>query len=121
MPVKSRSKITVKAGKDLKLRATLENGSASRKVAVTVPTKARWSGSRGVLDLVGGGSAWSGSFWGADTLQQVQDVADNWIRNDQVEAMVGLDLGRKWVEQDSASAPTDSYVKGHRRYKLIVK
>lgn len=119
--VAPRGRVLAKAGTTLRLRAVLSGtDEATRKVALSVDLPRSLSGTRGSLDLVGGGELYT-SYWEAQSLKQFLKMARADVRNDSVVAQVWVDTGRRGTTRTVESSPTERVVQGSKGFRLVVR
>ena len=115
----SKSAVLAKAGKTLKLRATLADSTgATHTVPVSVAIPAKAKGTDGTISVMGGTRVYD-DFWGAKTVAAMQKVVDGHVRNDEVVAMIDT-YGKNRVSTQETSAPQSHVVEGRKRFSIVV-
>ncbi|MFN8191829.1 MAG: hypothetical protein U0R78_15595 [Nocardioidaceae bacterium] len=112
-------RIQAKAGGTIKLRVALTGSDGSTKntaMSVAVPAKASGLGQ---LFVVGGRNT-GNDIYGADTLAEIQAVADGWVRNDEISADLSVDGKKASVESTGVSAPQSHVVSGRKIVRVVV-
>jgi hypothetical protein len=118
--VPARGQVPAVAGKTLKLRAVVVDGTDRAYLPVSVDIPAKLAGGRGVLQLIGGGSMWS-DYFGADNLDEFLKSVKGAARNDEVVAQVFADSRTGSFHKEVVSDPSDRVVEGQKRFTLIIK
>ncbi len=118
--VPARGKVPAVAGKTLKLRAVVVDGTDKAYLPVSVAIPAKLAGGRGDLQLTGGGSLWS-DFFGAETLDEFLKSVDGAVRNDEVVAEIFADSPNGFFSKQVASDPSERVVEGRKRFTLVIK
>ena len=109
------------AGKDLVLRAVLvgETGT-TRNVLIPMSIPGGAAGSRGQLDVTGGGFLYSeGAF--PQTLDQAKLFTKQMVRNDELRVVLDLFGAKQQITRAKTFGPVDKVVNGHRAVRVVVQ
>ncbi|MCB0907997.1 MAG: hypothetical protein KDB63_12870, partial [Nocardioidaceae bacterium] len=70
--------------------------------------------------FVAGGRNSGNDLYGADTLAEIQAVAEGWVRNDEISAELSVDGPKGSVSSSGASAPQSHVVSGRKIVRVVV-
>jgi hypothetical protein len=122
------SPVLARAGRAVRMRATVTDGTGTRKVPFQIAIPARTRGSVGRMVVSGGANGdmfgddeSSESFFGeAPTIGSIQRMLRTRTRNDQVSVGLALETRRSYKVVRAASAPQDKVVSGTRQVRVLV-
>jgi hypothetical protein len=113
------SPVLARAGKPLKVRAVLKNGTGSTTVPLVFAVPAKAAGSMGGLEVTGG--AWTWTDGEVDSVDDVEKLVAGTVRNDAVEGRLMLEGRRKGIERRDVSPATERVVEGQKRVRVLVR
>ena len=112
--------VPAKAGRELKLRAILKSGSATRRTPLSILLPARLAGTTGAVTLSSGQEGGYPNFEEAGSVSEMLAMAKGAVRTDQVMALV-FDRKGGGFRQTVVSAPLDKQVTWEIYYPLDIR